>query len=206
VQILKHIPKGARPAAANLLYKLISEVILHPSSLASWSKLLGFSPACFVKPYRGGKSRNLTTTIVKLIREYELNTRPNLDPLGYSTSHRKNSSKSSDETIARMASVKLENGDVKSAVRLLCSDDTLATKDGKTFIELCRLHPPAPADRRQAPSTIAPPLQVSSAAVRTAIQSFPNGSAAGPDGLRPQHLKDLLLGSTDVNPLLSAVT
>jgi len=51
-----------------------------------------------------------------------------------------------------------------------------------------------------------PTLQVSSSAVRAAIQSFPNGSAAGPDGLRPQHLKDLLLGAPDDNQLLSAVT
>ena len=42
-QILKRIPKEARPAAANLLQKLISDVLLHPSSLSSWSRLLGFS-------------------------------------------------------------------------------------------------------------------------------------------------------------------
>jgi len=51
-------------------------------------------------------------------------------------------------------------------------------------------------------------FKLSPSAVRAAIQSFPNGSAARPDGLRPQHLKDLLLGawcarrqSTDVTDL-----
>ena len=43
-------------------------------------------------------------------------------------------------------------------------------------------------------------------AVKAAIQSFPNGSAAGPDGLQPQHLKDLLTGVPNDNPLLVAVT
>ena len=56
--ILKRIPTGARPAAANLLSKLILDVLLHPLSTSSWSKFLGFSSACLVKPSRGGKSRN----------------------------------------------------------------------------------------------------------------------------------------------------
>jgi hypothetical protein len=205
-QILKRIPKGARPAAANLLQKVIRDVVLHPSSTACWTKLLGYSSACLVKPNRGGKSRNLTTTIVKQVREYDLGTVPSIDPLLYRMSRHFKPSKSFDESIARIASAKLEDGDVKGAIRLLCSDDRLATVDEPTFIELGRLHPLAPADRRPVPSTITPPLQVSPVAVRAAIQSFPNGSAAGPDGLRPQHLKDLLLGSTDDNPLLLATT
>jgi len=42
-------------------------------------------------------------------------------------------------------------------------------------------------------------------AVKAAIQSFPNGSAAAPGGLTPQHLKDLLTGVPNDN-LLVAVT
>ena len=105
-----------------------------------------------------------------------------------------------------MASVKLEDGDVKGAVRLLCSDDRLSVPDMSTFVELSRLHPPVPADRRPAPSSDKPPLQVLPLAVRSAIQSFPNGSAGGPDSLRPQHNKDLLQGAPENSPLLSAIT
>ena len=43
-------------------------------------------------------------------------------------------------------------------------------------------------------------------AVKTAIQTFPNGSAGGPDSLRPQHIKDLLQGATDDSPLLMSIT
>ena len=50
-----------------------------------------------------------------------------------------------------------------------------------------------------------PPLQVLPYIVRKAIQSFPNGSAAGPDGLRPQHLKDWVVEAADDNPLLVAI-
>ena len=38
-----------------------------------------------------------------------------------------------------------------------------------------------------------------------AIKSFPNGSAGGPDGLRPQQLKDLTCPSRENSPLLSAL-
>ena len=69
--LLKRIPKGARPAAANLLLKLIRDVLQHPLLTSSWSKLLGFSSACLAKPSRGGKSRNLTTQTVKQIFQYE---------------------------------------------------------------------------------------------------------------------------------------
>ena len=78
-QILKRIPKGARPAAANLLQKLIRDVLLHPSSSSHWTKLLGFSSNCLAKPSRGGKSRNLTTQIVKQISEITRQMKPKIN-------------------------------------------------------------------------------------------------------------------------------
>jgi len=69
-RILKHIPKGARPAVANLLTKLIVAVLQSPLSSSNWTKLLGFSAACPAKPNRGGKSRNLITQIVTQSRQY----------------------------------------------------------------------------------------------------------------------------------------
>ena len=204
--ILKRIPKGARPAAAILLTKLINAILQQPSSSSAWTRLLNFSGACLARPIRGGKSRNLTTLIVKQLRQFELGAETNLDRPYIRPSRRAKSAKNKDEIIAALASAKLEDGDVKGAVRLLCSDEKLAVPDETTFSELGRLHPPAPDDRRSAPSVDTPPLQVSSSAVRAAIQSFPNGSSAGPDGLRPQHLKDLLIGAADDSPLLVAVT
>ena len=62
-----------------------------------------------------------------------------------------------------------------------------------------------PIDRRPTPSTVMPPLQVLPYIVRKAIQSFPNGSAAGTDGLRSQNLKDLVVRAADDNLLLVAI-
>ena len=95
---------------------------------------------------------------------------------------------------------------MKGAVRLLCSVDKLAIVNATTMNEHSRLHPSAPADRRPVPSIVMPSLQVFPSVIKAAIQSFPNGPAGGPDGLRPQHLKYLLLGASDDHPLLVAIT
>ena len=144
--ILKRIPKGARSAAANLLSKLIRDVLQHPLSTPSGSKLLGFPSACLAKPSRGGKSRNLTTQIFKQISQYDQGVAelPS-ESISFNHPHRTNppEKKTHDEAIARLASVKFEDGDVKGAVRLLCSDDRLAFPDESTFDDLRRLHPTA---------------------------------------------------------------
>ena len=72
--------------------------------------------------------------------------------------------------------------------------------------------PPHPDTKFQAPPPagehITDALSVSEADVVKAIKSFPNDSAGGPDGLRPQHLKDMI--STIAGPegenLLSSLT
>jgi hypothetical protein len=206
--VLKRIPKNARVHVGNLLQKLINDVLQHPSSLVSWSRLLGFPSACLTKPCRGGKSRNLTTAIINQVHNYSTGsdqgpaqlTRRVAQPCSRSVLN-------SEQKIAAMAAAKLEDGDVKGAVRLLCSDDKLAVVNATTLEELKLLHPSAPLDRRSASACdLIPPLQVSPLAIKKAILSFPNGSAGGPDGLRPQLLKDLLLGAPDDHPLLIAIT
>lgn len=209
--ILKRIPKGARPAVSNLLIKLIQNVLSSSSTEASWSKLLYFSTACLAKPNRGGKSRNLTTNIIKQVRLYDTQVEPSSmssrAPIRHiSSTHRLKPLKSPDQIVAMLASAKLEDGDVKGAVRLLCSDDKLITPDTFTFNQLSSLHPRTPEDRRPSPTSDAQPLRVLPEAVKAAIQSFPSGSSAGPDGLRPHHLKDLITGITCEHPLLLAIT
>ena len=89
--ILKRIPKDARSATASLLLNLILDVLQHPLSTPSWSKLLGFSSACLAKPNQGGKSRNVTTQIVKQISQYDQGVAelPS-DSIGFNHPHRTN--------------------------------------------------------------------------------------------------------------------
>ena len=143
-----------RAAAAILLTKLINAILQQPSSSSAWTRLLNFSGACLARPIRGGKSRNLTTLIVKQLRQFELGAETNLDRPYIHPSRRAKSAKNKDEIIAALASAKLEDGDVKGAVRLLCSDEKLAVPNETTFSELGRLHQRAPDDQRSAPSAL----------------------------------------------------
>ena len=61
-------------------------------------------------------------------------------------------------------------------------------------------------DRRALPTVSAAVIQVTKAEIKEAITSFPNGSAAGPDGLRPQHLKDLIADGDGAEALLDSIT
>ena len=204
--VLKWIPKGARITASNILVKLLQAVTSRPDDVTAWKSLLGIAGVAFVKPQRGGKSRNLTSLVLKQLHSYESDAtvtpasqRPPSKPF-------KRKDKDDEAVIARRAAGKLEEGDVRGAIRLLCSSDTIAAPDAVSLEKLRLLHPEAPADRRKSPTTTIKPLSVSQGLIKAAIMSFPSGSAGGPDGLRPQHLKDLLSRSDDTGPLLSSIT
>ena len=208
-RILKHIPKGARPAVANLLTKLIVAVLQSPLSSSNWTKLLGFAAACLAKPSRGGKSRNLTTQIVKQIRQYELGEIVVEEHLRSRPRNRTKPAKTHDETIAAMAAVKLEDGDVKGAVRLLCSSDSLAAPDQSTFTELGRLHPSCPTDRRSTPSSDAQSLEVMPPAVKSShsvVLKWVSGGSRRPattTSERPSNDNPLLVAVSDLINLLA---
>jgi len=101
-----------------------------------------------------------------------------------------------------LISEKLEEGDVRGAIRLASSDDSMAPHDEKTLAELRLKHPP----RRTVPidgplplitqTSSNQPIAVQERDVIEAIKSFPAGSAGGVDGLRPQHLKDMTSAHT----------
>jgi len=91
---------------------------------------------------------------------------------------------------------------VKSEVRSDCS----VPPDEDTFKKLVELHPAQHIDKRPPPSTTGQSIQTSPPFVRTAVASFLNGSAGGPEGLRPQHIKDLVAESSSNESLLENIT
>ena len=105
-------------------------------------------------------------------------------------------------------SEKLEEGDFKGAVCLACSEDSIADRSDATFIALKEKYPPPHPDSSipSPPDRCIPLLTVSVEDVAQAIKSFPNGSAGGPDGLRPQHMKDMTnLSNVEASSLLMAL-
>ena len=69
--ILKHVPKGARIAAASLLTQLIRDLLKDFQRSERWVRLFGFASACFARPCRGGKSHNLTSLVIRQIHQFE---------------------------------------------------------------------------------------------------------------------------------------
>ena len=106
---------------------------------------------------------------------------------------------------------KLSDGDVSGAVQILCSDNTVAPFDNETLEALRNRHPPSPTDLSMPPppDMSVEPLQVTVATIEKCIHSFKPGSAAGPEKLTPQHLKELLshqTGEADSRPLHALTT
>ena len=76
--ILKRLPKGVRPSASTALQHLLQIVVRDPQTSDHWGRLFSFAPACFGRPGRGGKSRNLTSSSSVRLR---LLTRTLQDPM-----------------------------------------------------------------------------------------------------------------------------
>jgi len=103
---------------------------------------------------------------------------------------------------------KVSEGDIRGAIRVLSSSDTLSSFTIDTRDALQKKHPPG--SHLSIPSVPnVRPLTVTSEQVSRSISRFNQGSASGPDGLSPRHLKELTshsLGKTSAKLLaLTAV-
>jgi hypothetical protein len=84
--------------------------------------------------------------------------------------------------------------DIRGAVKLLSSDDSLASFNEDVAEQLKKKHP-SPSRELFFPDPFKPgdiSLIVNEQNVREAINSFPAGSSPGLDGMRPQYLKDII--------------
>ena len=90
-------------------------------------------------------------------------------------------------------SAKLEDGNVRAAIRLLMSEDSPAAPSPQSLSALREKHLPSSSVLTDLPAPQPQQcLSVDKSEVRRHVLSFPAGSAGGPDGLRPQHIRDLL--------------
>jgi len=160
-----------------------------PVELNSWSRPLGFA-SCLCRPSCGGQRHNMSSQILGSLSTYNDKKALNQAP-GLSNSYvkprrgRPGPPADADKDIARRASVKFGDGDVRGAVPLLCSDESRSLFDSAT-LELLRLkHLSCSMDRRPPPVTSCAPLCLSRLEVEQAIRCFSPGSAGGPDGLCP---------------------
>ena len=161
----------------------------------------------FSRPARGDKRHNLSSVIKK--RADDVYQNPTISSSSHTANgppppfHKSNASSS----LAARVSSKIEDGNIKAAVRLVCSDDTIAPENQDTLEKLTDKHPSAPTDQKiMQLDCSTTQYHVTEADVLKAIRSFPAGSCGGPDGIRPQHLKDLVNCTESGSNVVAAIT
>ena len=100
--------------------------------------------------------------------------------------------KPNDQLFRKGVSRKLKEGDVRGAVRIITSEDSVAPYSPSVLSALELKHPRRPPDRRAFPTASESPLFATEGDVIKAIKSFPVGSSGGIMRLKPQHLKEAL--------------
>ena len=218
---IKFIPRSARQVCVTSLTKLCTSIVNCPTSEINWISLLSFGRLILSKPTRGGVKKSLTNIISAkckdllsvgaqvLMNKCQFNvtakTRRRGRGRGLSVAD-KEELRLGD--MARGVATKLEEGNYKSAVRLLCSDETIASNSPETTQAIRDKHPPVPTDRRVPPALSAADQSIiaKESAVRQALLSFPESSSGGLDGLTAQHLRDMVTIEGDSSPLLSSLT
>ena len=179
-KLLKRIPRGSRAPCTKKFTSILDDIVKENREDA-WERLFLFSRRCLLQPNRGGHRRSLATYVNRAIEQENHSSASGRSSCGGYAS------------LANRVSAKLEEGDFKGAVRLVCSTEPVCRADETSLRLLQEKHPPSHPDS-SFPSSETPfdPPVMSSSSVIKAVFSFPAGSAGGPDGLRPQHLKDLV--------------
>ena len=196
------IPKPARPAQAEALAFAINAIIDDPYEPDHWLRLFAFAKSCLRTddPRQVATPPNLFLVQRLKARASAFMTASVSSLLGRNFSSGPSSAlRKRRPNLGRLISKKINEADVRGAVRIATSLDKVAPHDDATLRKLMAKHPSAPSDPcfPQPISTEVDPIQDSE--VVTGIHRFTTGSAGGFDGLRPQHLKDCISHSA-LNP------
>ena len=217
-RMIKWIPKSARRACSASLAKVLKAVAEDPWAENKWIELLIFGKYVLSLPDGVPAPAQRSRTISKRISQrcHDLDTlslQSRIDLLVQEANSVRNHSARkrpapADEMLARRVSQKLEEGNFRGAVNAVRSEDTFAPFSQENVTALKSKHPNAPANRRAYASPAQCMKDVQAVDVRSiqkALFSFPAGSAAGPDGLTPQHVKDLFRLDGCSGPLTESI-
>jgi len=125
---VKHIPKSARPACAKQYAELLRQCTSDPYNVLAWQDLLNFGRDVLLQPVRGGKRHNLASTIKKRIVEpYNADNEPII--------HRAKK-RDAATVLAKAVTAKIEDGNLRAAIRIMCSEDKPAPNSDSVYTQL----------------------------------------------------------------------
>ena len=110
------------------------------NDIKSWSRLLNFAKSCLRVPKRSGRHWSLAAQVNRQLSEES-------DPPSQISGHFKPNVQQRNEVIhAANMTAKLEEGEFRGAVRLCCSNDTMAVLNEATVATIRSKHPPPHPD------------------------------------------------------------
>lgn len=181
IQVLRRIPKGARSFSADKLSHLL-DLCISTNTVENWQNLFLFAYIALRIPDQTSnkQGRSLVSKIKDNVSTFTLQSPQHHD-------------RSPTFSKSRLVQAKVADGDVRGAIRVLSSESGIIYPSSTTYDALVDKHPSPsrPLHFPDPPAPDSPCLSVSDSMVLKAISHFPNGSASGIDGIRPQHLKDL---------------
>ena len=184
--LLSRVPKGARINCSKAFCKVINQLVKNPDR-KNWRALAYFTQFCLANPNRGGRKNNSLATVVnKRIANFEKGIMEKVTPVGS-----KKKRKFKPPSLANLVASKMAAADVKGAVRLASSNDSVLKPSPDIKKKLEEKHPKPPEDTNMPLFNPLPGVVCDRRSVLEGIKSFPPGSSGGPDLLKPQHLKDL---------------
>ena len=176
----------------------LSSVTNDLDDLARWTKLFMLSKCVLASPAAGHRLpwREILQRVKSRLRRWNAGEYASLwseaQTEGHALSRRIKPSSSSPISQrnhnARRARVAIQDGLYSKAINALTLEG-LASASPEILREMQNKHPQAsPPALPLGP--VPPPLSLSEAVVLKAVRSFPSGSAPGPSGLRPSHLRE----------------
>ncbi len=129
VTVVKRIPKAARELCCCKLTAILEQVVSW-NDVPSWNRLFSFATNCLRLPDKGSPNEPLASRLKTQVREEH-------PPSRLSKPRQSKIKKRWDptETLARRVSRKFDAGDLRGAIHLASSNETLADYDDRIFIE-----------------------------------------------------------------------
>ena len=207
---LKRVPKASRNNLARAFITVFDKICSQPDLLSHWCSLFTLIGKCLSATKKdNNNSQSLAPKVNERIPAFQSSEEAPATRDQKKARKPKPSTQSPSEELSKRVSAKIEASDIKGAIRVASSDEEMVDPSDPAVVdELRKKHPP----RSNAVSSIPVPSSESPVVCRVssvseAIQSFASGSAAGPNRVTPQILKDLISQRGEASqPFLSSLT
>ena len=198
VPTLQHVPKGARDCWADVLGSLLSSIGANSSDISGWTKLLMLPKCVLAHPtsFRSLRWQDILDQVMSRLTRWRdgdfdaLWTEAVNGCKATAHSHKKKSPNSFRSQNINRTTRLGKNGQHSKALKALTSEG-LAHPSDDILLEMLSKHPQSAMP--PLPSAPTPqPVKLEESTILKVVKSFPNGSAGGPSGLRPSHLREAM--------------